>query len=99
MGKNPHPVSSLHLLSAKEPRQRRAQPGAAWGSAEKQTKVARRANSKAAASRACSAAVWYKRDHCDSVEQVQSSSQGFLPSAPPTPLPCPPLGPTVRARS
>lgn len=39
---NTHPVSSRHLLGAKEPKQRRALPGSVWGPAEKQTKVARR---------------------------------------------------------
>lgn len=98
MGKNPHPVSSVHLLSTTELQQRHARPGAAWGPAEKLTKVARRINKEAAASRACSAAVRYKRDCGDSVEKVQSISQGLLPSVPPAPFPCPPLGRTARAR-
>lgn len=74
-------------------------PGAAWGPAEQQTEVIRRINRDAAASSAHSAALQDKRDCRDSVEKVQNSSQGFLQSIPPAPLPCPLLGPTARAGS
>lgn len=74
-------------------------PGAACGPAEQQTEVIRRINRDAAASSAHSAALQDKRDCRDSVEKVQNSSQGFLQSIPPAPLPCPLLGPTARAGS
>lgn len=99
VGKNPHPPSLLHLLSAKEPkRSKHTTRGCKWPCRTKAGEGGKEDKKRGCCQQDLRSCCLYERDCGDSTEKVQSSSQGFLPSAPLSPLSCPLLGPSAWAR-